>query len=361
MYANPFSAIPHLAKDLERVEACLEENLSSEIPLLDTAAKHLNGAGGKRIRPTLTLTAGLISAEIDTRTQRLKPAETNQILTTCDTTRGENLSSNGTSAALNGFSKPVIAATAIELVHLGSLYHDDVIDGAETRRSVPSANHRFGNTIAILTGDLMIARACSLTAGLGSDYSIVLSEAITGLISGQVKEISDLGNLERNEADYLAAIEGKTAALLSCACSLGAMSYGHDENTISAFAGFGHAFGMAFQITDDVLDCVGSSDQLGKPAGNDLLELNFTLPVIYALAAKNSASKELRKVLSTPPDNASRDTALEILASTDAIDQAQRRADSFAREALQHLEPLPDSSALSALHSATEALLKRSN
>src|SRR5947209_14910457 len=253
-----------LTGDLVRVEKALREAVRTPDPFLGDVASHLIGAGGKRIRPLLTLCAAY---------------------------------------AANGGDQPVVddaitGAVSVELVHLGSLYHDDVIDEAETRRGVPSVNARWSNIIAILAGDFLLARASALAASLGAEVAGLLAWTIGELCKGQVLELQHLFDVERTEERYCAAIEGKTAALFATSCRVGGMVSGVPVATLDALTSFGHHLGMCYQIVDDVLDLTGDGDSLGKPAGQDLLEGVYTLPVIYGLKDSNG----LRELLGQPLD-----------------------------------------------------------
>ncbi len=294
-----------LPGDLVRVEDALREAVRSPDRFLDEVASHLVTAGGKRIRPVLTLCATYAA-------------------------KGAGPASD---AAVTG-------AVSVELVHLGSLYHDDVIDEAETRRGVPSVNARWSNIVAILAGDFLLARASSLAASLGADVAGLLAATIGELCRGQVLELQHLFDVDRSAEAYASAIEGKTAALFASACRIGGMVSDVDEPTLDALTSYGRHLGMCFQVVDDVLDLTATDVTLGKPAGQDLLEGIYTLPVIYALADDGG----LRDLLGHPLDaqrlaearerasaNGSVDTALavardhavkaeEALAGTDGLD-----------------------------------------
>src|SRR5574341_755303 len=253
-----------LKADLARVEARLGEAVRHDDRFLDDVASHLVGAGGKRVRPMLTVCAAYAA------------------------TVG---SAPVSDAAVTG-------GVAVELVHLGSMYHDDVIDEAETRRGVPSVNARWSNIVAILSGDFLLARASSLAASLGADVAKLLADTIGELCRGQVLELQHLFDVERSEEGYSSAIEGKTASLFAAACRIGGMVSGLGEADLDAITRYGHHVGMCFQIVDDVLDVTATEDVLGKPAGQDLMEGVYTLPVIYAL----SDSGPLRQLLAQPLD-----------------------------------------------------------
>jgi heptaprenyl diphosphate synthase len=253
-----------LSGDLARVEAQLDETVRHHDRLLGDVASHLAGAGGKRVRPTLTLCAAYAATTAD-----------------------------GPAAP-----EAVTGAVAIELVHLGSLYHDDVIDEAETRRGVPSVNARWSNIVAILAGDFLLARASSLAASLGADVAGLLADTIGELCRGQVLELQHLFDVDRSEEDYASAIEGKTASLFAASCRIGGMVTGVSEPDLDALTRYGRHLGMCFQVVDDVLDITATDAALGKPSGQDLVEGVYTLPVIYALAD----SEALRVLLAHPLD-----------------------------------------------------------
>jgi heptaprenyl diphosphate synthase len=272
-----------LATDLERVETELAAAVRSEDPFLGEVAAHLVKAGGKRLRPALTLCTWYAANGVG-------PAS---------------------DAAITG-------AVAVELVHLGSLYHDDVIDEAETRRGVPSVNARWSNIVAILAGDYLLARASELAASLGAPVAALLAETIGELCRGQVLELQHLFDVDRSEEIYFSAIGGKTAALFATACRIGGMVAEVEGPTLDALTEFGRHLGVCFQIVDDVLDVTGSDASLGKPAGNDLMEGVYTLPVILAL----SRTPALRELLGRKLDDDQVEEARRLATSDGAVDAA---------------------------------------
>src|SRR4051795_11907572 len=274
--------LPGLALDLELVDDALRESVTTPDPFLAEVAAHLIGAGGKRLRPTLTLCAAYAATG--------------------------DLTSAGPDAVTGG--------VACELVHLGSLYHDDVIDEAQTRRGVPSVNARWSNIVAILAGDFLLARASSLAASLGADVAALLAETIGELCRGQVLELQHLFDADRSEEAYLSAIEGKTASLMATACRVGGMVSEVADPTLDALTQFGHHLGMCFQIVDDVLDFTGTEAELGKPAGNDVHEGVYTLPAIYAL----DRSQELRDLLGRKLEWEQVTRAVELIGTPEVID-----------------------------------------
>ena len=255
--------LPWLADDLSRVEEALKASVQTGDPFLTGVASHLIAAGGKRIRPALALCAGYAAQP------------------------GGPVSDD-----------VITGAVAVELVHLGSLYHDDVIDEASTRRGVESVNHRWSNIVAILAGDFLLARASSLAASLGVEVAGILANTIGELCQGQVLELQRLYDVNRDEAAYFGSIAGKTASLMATACRIGAIVGGLDRPAVESLTEYGRHAGMIFQIVDDVLDLTATDEELGKPSGLDLAEGIYTLPVIYAL----QSSTELRELLGRPLD-----------------------------------------------------------
>lgn len=324
---NPLEGLelPRLGSDLARVETGLREAVSNRDRFLGEVATHLVEAGGKRIRPALTLCAGYLAAGAD------EPA-------------GDDL---------------VVGAVAVELVHLGSLYHDDVIDEAETRRGVPSVNARWSNIVAILGGDYLLARASALAARLGREVAALLATTIGELCRGQVSELQHLFDVSRTEERYYSAIEGKTATLFGTACRVGGVVLDLPAATLDALTDFGRQLGICFQIVDDVLDLTATDQALGKPAGQDLVEGVYTLPVIYAL----QGSPKLQELLGRPLE---RDALKEVrrLATADgAVDAALDAARSHAQkadDALAGAEAL-DPDVRGALRLLSESLVARSS
>ena len=315
-----------LTDDLGRVEEALRVAVNSDDPLLRDVASHLVEAGGKRLRPRLTLT----TAAAATADPAAGPAS----------------------------PEAVTGAAAVELVHLGSLYHDDVIDEAETRRGVPSVNARWSNIVAILAGDYLLAAASERAASLGADVAMLLATTIGDLCRGQVLELQHLFDTRRSEAAYLAAISGKTASLFATSCRIGGMVSEVSPSTLASLTEFGQHLGMCFQIVDDVLDLTGTEQQLGKPAGNDLLEGVYTLPVIYAL----EQSPELGERIGGPLDPATLDDVRALVnadgAVTAALDVARSEA-KLADEALANAGEELDVAVCASLRQLVEGLITR--
>lgn len=321
--SNPLSVLPTLEDDLVRIEELLADSVRSDLDMLAEAAAHLTKAGGKRVRP------GFAIASAATGHTSARPADP---------------------AVLMG-------GVAVELVHLGSLYHDDVIDEATTRRSVQAANQRWGNVVAILTGDFLLAQSSIIAADLGTDVARLLGVTIAELADGQIRELQDTDNFDRTAEDYYAAISGKTASLLACSCRIGGITGELSAGTTEALAEFGHCYGMAFQIVDDILDVVATSEQLGKPAGNDILEGNFTLPVLRALRSENG--EQLRELIEAGLTTETRDDALVLVRTSPGIADALDAARGWADKAQAALSDLPDSPGATALRAASAHLVER--
>ena len=299
----PLLSLPCLEDDLARVEKALLANVRTGDPFLAEVAAHLITAGGKRLRPALAVAVGELGGG---------PADDDVIM----------------------------GAVAVELVHLGSLYHDDVMDEARTRRNVESVNARWGNLVAILAGDFLLARASEIAAGLGTEVAGLLATTIGKLCEGQVRELAQTFDVTRSEESYLVSIAGKTAALMSTACRVGAITAGLDRPGIEALTEFGDKVGMVFQIVDDILDVVATDEELGKPAGNDLVEGVYTLPVIRALASSESA-EDLRRLLGSPLERDEVDAARSIIRSNGAVGAAIDVARGYAGASVEALSSLP--------------------
>lgn len=316
--------IPALAGDLERVETALKASVRTDDPFLTEVATHLIDAGGKRLRPMLALCAAYASP-------------------------GVGIDTAATESVVNG-------AVATELVHLGSLHHDDVIDEATTRRGVQSVNARWSNIVAILTGDFLLARASEIAASLGSDVAGLLAGTIGELCKGQMLELQYLFNIERGPDAYFNAIAGKTAALMASSCRIGGMTAGLPSDDIEALATFGYHTGIVFQIVDDVLDLTASSDELGKPTCNDLTEGIYTLPVIEALGEV----PELRDLLGSRLAAADAQKARTLVIANNSIGSALVVGESHALQAVAALGKADlDPTAVEALAKLPQMMLTR--
>jgi heptaprenyl diphosphate synthase len=284
--------LPALEEQLQRLEPLLVESVVTGDGFLDEVTTHLLAAGGKRLRPVLALATATAGDGAATR-------------------------------------EDLLGAVAVELVHLASLYHDDVMDEATVRRNVESVNARFGNLVAIVAGDFLLARSAEIAAGLGTEIAALLASTLGELCQGQVAEVHAAFQVGRSEDSYTQAIAGKTAALMATACRIGALTGGLPRDQVDAFTLFGRYFGMVFQVRDDILDVVGSEAELGKPAGQDLAEGIYTLPVLLALGDP-AVGPELGPLLGQPLGQPERDKARSIVAESGAIAEAATAARRYA-------------------------------
>jgi heptaprenyl diphosphate synthase len=290
---------------LAMVEEALAEAARDEEPLLSEASRHLINAGGKRFRATLVLLAAQFG---DPRDPRIIPA-----------------------------------AVAIELTHLATLYHDDVMDEAAIRRGHQSANSRWTNTIAILTGDFLFARASQILAALGTDAIKIQADTFQRLVSGQIAET--LGPQEGQDplAHYLRVVEDKTASLIATAGRFGAMFSGAPDEVAGRMMSACHALGVAFQLSDDILDVASESAQSGKTPGTDLREGVRSLPVLHVLRRPGKEGSRLRDLLSSADltDEALHAEALALLRNHPAMDAARRDLRHWAEIAQNEIAGLP--------------------
>ncbi len=319
---NPLALLPNAAVDKERVEQTLLDVVRIDgDPYLTEIASHLIKAGGKRLRPLFTVASAATGLPDGTAVDD-------------DIIRG---------------------GVAVELVHIGSLYHDDVMDEAVLRRQVDSVNARWGNLRAILAGDYLLAKASEIAAQLGTEVAGLLAATIGKLCEGQVGELQTLFDLDRTEAQYYPSIAGKTASLYAAACRIGGIVSGQTPAHIELLTEFGRLYGLAFQIIDDVLDVIATDEQLGKPAGNDMIEGVYSLPVIFALAAPGGDA--LRSLLVDGLAVEDRHRAIELVRQGPAVTQSLDSAADYVAQAKQVLGQVSTNQAASALAGAADHLL----
>ena len=317
--------MPGSAGDLERIEAALEASVHTPDPYLNEIASHLIVAGGKRLRPLLTV----VAAQVDTR--------------------------NGIDPEL--VHRAIQGGIACELVQTGSLYHDDVMNEAPTRRGVDTVNAKWGNLQAILAGDFLLSRASEIAASLGTEVAGLLARTIGRLCAGQIEELRHTYNAARPESSYLASISGKTASLYATAARIGGLVADSDRAIVDALTEYGEAFGMVFQVVDDLLDITATDEQLGKPAGHDMVEGVYTLPVLRTLQAGGVAAGELLALLGKPLDPIERDKALSVVRANGGVASAHATAVEWAVRAADACDALPSSLATEVLRAAPSALL----
>jgi heptaprenyl diphosphate synthase len=222
---------------------------------------------------------------------------------------------------------------------------------------VDTVNAKWGNLQAILAGDYLLAKASEIAAGLGTEVAALLARTIGQLCEGQILELRHTYNVARPIDAYLSSIDGKTASLYSTAARIGGIVAGHERPVIDALTAYGTAYGMVFQIVDDVLDLTATDEQLGKPAGHDMEEGVYTLPVLHTLAAGGAAASELNAILGKPLNQVEREKVLDIVRSNGGVKTAIAQAQSFVNDAIAACDALPNSATTVAMREATAALL----
>ncbi|HUY43512.1 MAG TPA: polyprenyl synthetase family protein [Acidimicrobiales bacterium] len=305
--------------DLAQLETLLAESVIFGDAYLDSVTTHLIYAGGKRLRPILAVAAA---------TSGERPATRDDLL----------------------------GGVALELMHLASLYHDDVMDEAIVRRNVDSVNARYGNLIAIVAGDYLMARSAAIAADLGTDVAGLLARTLAWLTRGQVSEVRTAYSTLRTESDYFEAIEGKTASLMSSSCRVGALTARLPEDQREGLAEFGRCFGMIYQLRDDVLDLTATENQLGKPAGQDLAEGIYNLPTLVALT-DDKVGDELHALLGQPLSDDERERARKLVIATDGIERTLSAAQTYLDLARESLQVVPSEALQSGFTALIESLL----
>ncbi|MGH3494439.1 MAG: polyprenyl synthetase family protein [Sciscionella sp.] len=304
------------------VEQTLHEAVRSEVELIATSALHLVDAGGKRIRPLLTLLASQFG----------RPDQ----------------------------SEVIVAAAAVELVHLATLYHDDVVDEATIRRGAVSANARWDNTIAILTGDFLFAQASRLVSDLGTDAARIIAETFSELVTGEMRETIGPADGEGPVEHYLSVIGQKTGSLFATSVRFGAMCSQAGPQITESLRRFGEIIGAVFQISDDIIDIASPETESGKVPGTDLREGVRTLPMLYAVADERRQNSRLRELLAGPiASDALVGEALHLLRDSTGLAQSRDTLDDYAKRALMELETLPDTPARAALRALTDYVVAR--
>ena len=308
---------------LALVEKALADNVRSRAPFVTEAASHLLEAGGKRFRPLLVL----LAAEAGPR------ADADAVVT---------------------------AACVVELTHLASLYHDDVMDEALVRRGADSANARWDNHVAILTGDFLFARSSELTAELGAEAVRIQSQTFARLVEGQILEGVEPGPTDDPVAHHLEVVAGKTGALIATSARYGALFSGCAPEVVEALTAYGDIVGTAFQLSDDILDIASDSVESGKTPGTDLREGIPTLPVLLAKRSTDPADARLVELLDTDlTDDTRHAEALRLLRAHPALDEARAYVVARAHEAKALLGILPEGPVRQALEDFADAVAVR--
>ena len=313
----------HLISRMAEVESLLRSHTRSEYPFVDETAHHLVAAGGKRLRPLLTLL----------------------------TAQYGDPSGQGV----------IAAAVACEITHLATLYHDDVMDEAPLRRGVESANMRWGNTIAILTGDFLCAKSSDLLADLGPAAVRLQARTFERLVIGQIMETQGPNPGQDPLEHYLKVVADKTGSLIAASARYGGMISGAPAEITDTVTIFGEKIGVAFQLADDVIDIASESNQSGKTPGTDLREGVPTLVTLNVMKSNDSADADLKRLLSAPiEDETTVQQVLVALRNHKALDESREQLFMIAKEARSALGPLPINEATGALMSLCDAVIDRS-
>lgn len=308
---------------LARVEQLLVDELSDGEDFLTEAALHLTKAGGKRFRPLFTVL-----------TAQLGPDPTDPSIVT--------------------------AATVVELVHLATLYHDDVMDEAAMRRGVPSANARWGNNVAILAGDYLFAHASRLVSTLGPSAVRIIAETFAELVTGQMRETVGVRAEQDPVEHYLEVVREKTGSLIAACGRFGGTFSGADTEHIERLERLGDAIGTAFQISDDIIDISSVSAQSGKTPGTDLREGVHTLPVLYAFREQGADADRLRELLDGPVGTDEHvDEAIALLERSPGMAAAKAKLAEYADRARTELVELPQGPANVALNRLLDYVVER--
>lgn len=300
----------------------MERVVTRDVPMLADAARHLLAMKGKMFRPTLVL----LSSEV----------------------------------AGNAMPRAVVTAAVVELVHLATLVHDDSVDHSLLRRGMPTINAIFGDQVSVIMGDFLYSTALTQLISLDDMRALrALVDASTQMTVGELRQLAGQSPLEASEEDYEVLIRSKTASLMSAACRVGALC-GAEEHA-DALSAYGDALGMAFQITDDLIDYTEATETTGKPSGNDLREHKATLPLIWALRKMPPGSRARVEALfsSTEPDSTAVAEVAAIVVETGGLDYARQRVAEYAARAAAALVGLPRTEARAALEAAITYVMER--
>ena len=306
-----------------RIEEMIATELRSGDELMTEAVLHLFEAGGKRFRPLFTVLSAQIGPDPDAW-------------------------------------EVTVGGAVLELVHLATLYHDDVMDEAQMRRGVPSANARWGNNIAILAGDYLFATASRLVSQLGPDAVRIIAETFALLVTGQMRETKGAGDVDDAVAHYLKVVAEKTACLIAASGQFGGTFAGANADQVERLSRIGAIVGTVFQISDDIIDISSGPDESGKLPGTDLREGVHTLPVLYALEETGPAADRLREILKGPvTDDETLAEALNLLRASGGIAAAKATVAQYAAQARAELAGLPDVPGRRALASLVDYTVNR--
>lgn len=317
------SMLDPIQRELAQFEVILASELRSEHPFVDELVRYGCLIGGKRLRPALLLLCAKAVGQV--RAEHLK------------------------------------LATVVEMIHTATLIHDDVLDEASTRRHLATVNSRWDNEASILLGDFLFSHAFHLASTLETTFACRhIGRATNRVCEGELRQKGSRGDFRLSEAEYLAIIEAKTAALTACSCELGAWYAHASENCATCCGAYGRDLGIAFQIADDVLDLVGDEFTAGKSLGTDLAQQKPTLPIIRLMQLLDADRRqELTQLLENGSDQR-RDVLLPLLKHYDAIGYAVERAKQYAERARRQLDAMPANPAVESLRRLTHFVVNRS-
>lgn len=309
-----------LKADFELIEKELEKSLQSDIDLLQQASLQLLKAGGKRVRPVFVLLCAKFGHY--------------------DIHKVKNV------------------AIALELIHMASLVHDDVIDDAELRRGKPTINYTWNDQMAMFTGDYILARALDYMSNITNPLAHqILAKAIIEVCKGEIEQIKDKYRFDQSLRDYLRRIKRKTALLIAVSCELGAVAAGAEEKVHRKLYRFGYYIGMSYQIIDDILDFTGTEKTIGKPAGEDLRQGNITLPALYAME-----DEEIKNQIIQVHEHSTREemnAIISLIKDSGAIEKSYELSDRYIQKAVDVLEEFPNNPSKKMLKDLIKYISKR--
>ena len=310
-----------IRKELAEVESILKRELTSDSDDVSKMLKHPMFWSGKRVRPILLLLAADLAGEISQR--------------------------------------HTVLAAAIEMVHVATLVHDDILDDAKTRRHASSVNQEWGNHLSVLLGDFLFSHAYYLASSVNSVWACQqISQATNRLVAGEIEQINNQGNFQITEKEYFQIIDGKTGSLCECATSLGGVDAHRNSETISRLQSIGNNYGLAFQIVDDILDLQGTESVVGKSLGSDLNQLKLTLPMIFSLSQLDQHQRsEIVERLQNQQMNSAK--VVEFISQQGGFQYALQSAESLVRNAQRTIQGFPDSPSKESMLAIGEFVLSR--